>query len=244
MIYAMADIHGQYEKYMKMLEQIHFCDDDLLYVIGDVLDRGPDGMKILKDMMLRSNVIPLLGNHEYMASMSLPWLLREVTDENVDAIESESIQGLVEWMTVGGETTIAEFHKLSREEQQDVLDYLMEFELYDVVETGGKCFLLVHAGLDHFSPDRSLEDYDLSEMIFHKPDYDNVYFKNAYMVTGHTPTRLIHAEEQGISIDQISPTDYKDEIVMKNNHIAIDCGAGYGGRLGCICLNTMDTYYV
>ena len=100
MIYAMADIHGQYEKYMKMLEQIHFCDDDLLYVIGDVLDRGPDGMKILKDMMLRSNVIPLLGNHEYMASMSLPWLLREVTDENVDAIESESIQGLVEWMSV------------------------------------------------------------------------------------------------------------------------------------------------
>ena len=26
--------------------------------------------------------------------------------------------------------------------------------------------------------------------------------------------------------------------------VAIDCGAVYGGRLGCICLDTMEEYYV
>lgn len=231
MKYVMADIHGNYDKYIEMLKLIDFKDDDLLYILGDVLDRGPDGMKVLKDMMLRPNVIPLLGNHEYMASISLPWLLREVTEEAVDNIEADSIQGLVEWMTVGGETTIGEFHKLSPEDQQDMLDYLMEFELYDIVEAGGRRFLLVHAGLDHFSPERSLDDYDLSEMIFNKPDYDKVYFKNTYLVTGHTPTRLIRA-------------DQKDEIYEGNNHIAIDCGAGYGGKLGCICIDTMEKYYI
>lgn len=231
MKYVMADIHGNYDKYIEMLKRIDLKDADLLYILGDVLDRGSDGMKVLKDMMLRPNVIPLLGNHEYMASVSLPWLLREVTEEAVDNIEAESIQGLVEWMAVGGETTIAEFQKLPPEEQQDILDYLMEFELYDIVEAGGRRFLLVHAGLDHFFPERSLDDYDLSEMIFHKPDYDKVYFKNTYLVTGHTPTRLIRA-------------DQKDEIYEANNHIAIDCGAGYGGKLGCICLDTMEKYYI
>lgn len=231
MKYVMADIHGNYDKYIEMLKRIDLKDADLLYILGDVLDRGSDGMKVLKDMMLRPNVIPLLGNHEYMASVSLPWLLREVTEEAVDNIEAESIQGLVEWMAVGGETTIAEFQKLPPEEQQDILEYLMEFELYDIAEAGGKRFLLVHAGLDNFSPSRSLDDYDLSEMIFHKPDYDKVYFKNTYLVTGHTPTRLIRA-------------DQKDEIYEANNHIAIDCGAGYGGKLGCICLDTMEKYYI
>ena len=117
MIYVMADIHGHYDKYIKMLKQIHFSDNDNLYVLGDVIDRGPAGMKILQDMMMRPNVIPLLGNHEYMASVSLPWLLQEVTDENINNVEADFIQGLAEWMAVGGETTINEFQKLSPEQQ-------------------------------------------------------------------------------------------------------------------------------
>ena len=72
MKYVIADVHGDYEKYTKMLELIQFSEEDELYVLGDVLDRGENGLKILQDMMLRPNVIPILGNHEYMASVALP----------------------------------------------------------------------------------------------------------------------------------------------------------------------------
>lgn len=61
MIYAMSDLHGCYEKYIQMVEKIRFKSEDTLYVLGDVVDRGEDGIKILLDMMQRSNVIPLLG---------------------------------------------------------------------------------------------------------------------------------------------------------------------------------------
>ena len=37
MTYVMSDIHGEYDKYRKMLEQIDFCDEDTLYVLGDVV---------------------------------------------------------------------------------------------------------------------------------------------------------------------------------------------------------------
>ena len=67
MIYAMSDIHGQYELFRNLMEQITLGKDDILYVLGDVVDRGPDSMKILKYMMANPNIIPIMGNHELMA---------------------------------------------------------------------------------------------------------------------------------------------------------------------------------
>lgn len=244
MNYVISDIHGHYDKYLQMLKKINFQEEDNLYVLGDVLDRGPDGIKILQDMMMRLNVIPILGNHEYMASICMAWLLQEVTDNSIDNIDQDVLQGLTEWMSVGGEATISEVHKLDLEEREMLVDYLSEFELYDIVEAGGKMFVLVHAGLDHFSPERELEDYHFSEMLFHRPDYDKVYFENMLLVTGHTPTRAIYAEQQGVRLEELEPAQYQDVILKKNNHIAIDCGCGFGGRLACLCLETMEEYYI
>ena len=53
MIYVMSDLHGMYSSYLKMLRKIHFCDADMLYILGDVIDRGPQPIQILQDMMLR-----------------------------------------------------------------------------------------------------------------------------------------------------------------------------------------------
>lgn len=79
--YVISDIHGNYKKYKRLLEMIDFKDKDTLYVLGDVIDRGPEGIKVLKDMMSQPNVIPILGNHEFMAKISLPFLMTEIIDE-------------------------------------------------------------------------------------------------------------------------------------------------------------------
>lgn len=244
MIYVMADIHGQYEKYISMLNKINFSENDVLFVLGDVIDRGSQGMTILKDMMMRTNVYPILGNHEYMAKTAIPWLMQEITEETVKSIDSEMMQGLIEWMNVGGSSTIAEFRGLTRDEQEAILDYLSEFELYEIVEAGGKEYVLVHAGLNNFNEDRSLSDYDLSEMLFQRPDYEVQYFKDKYLVTGHTPTRIAYAAERGMLLEELPAEEYQDKIYKKNNHIAIDCGSSFGGKLGCICLETLEEYYV
>ena len=49
MIYAMCDLHGCYDKYVKMLEKIQFGENDTLYILGDVVDRGEGGIKILQE---------------------------------------------------------------------------------------------------------------------------------------------------------------------------------------------------
>lgn len=231
-IYCISDIHGDYEKYIKMLEFINFSDKDVLYVIGDVIDRGNQSIRILQDMMLRDNVIPIIGNHEYMAISCLKFLMNDITEDNIKNIADEMIQGLLEWQNVGGQTTMDEFHKLERTEQQDIIDYLEEFSLYETVCIHGKEFVLVHAGLSNFSEDKALEDYQLYEMIFEQPDYNEIYYKNKFLVTGHYPTR---------AIDNNPKPDY---IYKANHHIAIDCGCGYGGQLGAICLDNGKEFYI
>ena len=70
--YVMSDIHGCFDKYQAMLWEIDFSPRDTLYILGDVIDRGPDGIKILQDMNRRSNVFPILGNHAFTAAVCLP----------------------------------------------------------------------------------------------------------------------------------------------------------------------------
>lgn len=39
--YLMSDIHGEADRFHAMLEMIGFSEDDVLIIIGDVIDRGP-----------------------------------------------------------------------------------------------------------------------------------------------------------------------------------------------------------
>ena len=66
MVYCTADIHGEFERFRRLLELICFSEEDTLYVLGDVIDRGPDGVKALEFIRERENIILLMGNHERM----------------------------------------------------------------------------------------------------------------------------------------------------------------------------------
>lgn len=231
MHYVMSDLHGDYEGYLRVLRKIRFSEQDVLYVLGDVLDRGRGGLKILQHMMLQPNVYPILGNHEYMGIQCLRFLMQEITEESIAAMDAGMMQGLLEWQNVGGTVTMDGFHKLTQEEKQDIVDYLEEFALYEEVCVKGKTYIMVHAGLANFSPKRPLEDYGLHELIFKCNDYERVYFPDKYIITGHLPTVAIEGNPR------------PNYIYRTNNHIAIDCGAGYGGRIGVFCLETEKEFY-
>lgn len=235
MTYIMSDLHGCWEKYRGMLEQIAFSSTDQLYILGDVIDRGPDGIKILRDMMNRPNVIPILGNHEFTAAVCLPWLLDEVTDQSLDSLGPEQIAALAEWIANGGGPTLRELQALGQEEREELLEYLREMDLYAEVEAGGRSFVLVHAGLGHFTPDKPLELYELDDFILGRPSLEKTYFPDKFLVFGHTPTRLLR---------QWAGEAPSDAIIRRGNQIAVDCGCGFDGSLGCLCAETMDEFYV
>ena len=66
MIYVMGDIHGNLRRFDSVMDQIRLSPEDTLYVLGDVIDRHPDGLAILRKFMKMDNVRMILGNHEAM----------------------------------------------------------------------------------------------------------------------------------------------------------------------------------
>lgn len=229
MNYVMSDIHGMYEKYIKMLELIEFSHDDELYVLGDVVDRGEKPVEILRDMMKRPNVFLLIGNHELMALDVLNMMFGSDSGEKQrNAVEA----AMGSWLINGGAYTIEGFAKLLYGERFDVLDYLSELLLCEAVDVGEKTFILVHSGFDNFSREKKLSDYSVNDLVRHRPDPNFRYFEDEsiYVVAGHTPTKAINGG---------------NSIIHSSGNILIDCGAWYdGGRLACLCLDTMEEIYV
>ena len=249
--YVVSDIHGMYDKFIKLLHKIGLNDDDTLYVLGDVLDRDPNPIKVLQKLMEMPNVVPIVGNHELMAIECLDFLCKEITPETIEDISTQMINNFVNWDYNGSATTIAEFAELDKDMKKEVLDFIKDFSLYEEVEVtktkaphgthgpkkGDKVtYLLVHAGLGHYSPTKEIDDYTLDDIIWERADYDIPYYpdrKNFYVINGHTPTQLIE-------------TNPKPGFIYREyNHIAIDCGACFKeGRLAAICLETDKEYYV
>jgi len=223
-VYAMSDLHGCYDKYKKMLDKINLGENDTLYILGDVVDRGKDGIKILLDMMKRKNVIPFLGNHDYTAFSVLKFASKETKPQWWEEVRAD-------WIADGGEATEKAFMVLSENEQKSILDYILDFRIYENIEVGNTTFLLSHAGINNFEKDKELHEYEMYDFISGQMDYSKVYNEDFFLVSGHTPTALINKS-------------YAGRIYKRNQHIVIDCGAVYGYPLGCICLDTMVEFYV
>ena len=201
MQYAVSDIHGCYGKYVELLRRLDLKDSDTLYVLGDMIDRGPDGLKILLDMFMRPNIVPFLGNHEYAALTCLPWLVEELTEENTEPDvllwRLKSVQG---WMADGGDKTVAAFRRLSPDVRQDVLDILEDLTVYEETEAGGREFVLVHAGLGGFLPDKALDDYGLDELILSRPEPGETYFPHKNGQADRHRLRLRVQRSAGLSL--------------------------------------------
>ena len=218
--------------FMELLDKIKLKETDTLYILGDVLDRGPHPIKTLRKLMEMSNAICMVGNHELMALECLEFLMKEITDMSIDELDEEMLDNLVTWQYNGSKSTINEFSQLDSEEKQDVINFIKEFLIYEEVSINDKDYLLVHAGLGNYSPEKNIEDYSLHELIWVRADYDVRYFEDTNVITGHTPTQTIE------------DNSHPGYIYQRNNHIAIDCGAHYpGGRLAALCLDTGEAYY-
>jgi serine/threonine protein phosphatase 1 len=230
----MSDIHGCYEEYLEALEKIHFCDKDELYILGDVTDRGPEPIKVLQDLMMRPNVTLILGNHDYMALKILKKLNVEIKADNYSShLTQKDLMDYFYWTEDGGKTTADAFKQLSQEEKIDILEYLEDASLWEEVYVNGKTFLCVHADFHGVLDGKTLEELALTDFLFHRAAYDKRYFSNpnTFMVTGHTPTMLLHATGSS-------------DIYEANGHIAIDCGCVYGKQLAVYCADTGITTYV
>ncbi|WP_249028561.1 metallophosphoesterase [Tannockella kyphosi] len=231
MIYVMSDLHGRYDAFLMMLDEISFQQNDILFLLGDYVDRGDQSMKLLFDLMYRDNVYCLCGNHDVLACECLKVLKQEITDEFIQSLDGETLEMIIEWINhIGGKATLDDFKKLNEEQKEMILEFLDELPMYDKIVVNNQTYLLVHTlGHKEFTREKDISEYDYDQLLWERCDYGMEYYKDKILITGHTPTLCI--------FDNPNP----DKIYKKYNHIAIDCGMK---RLACLCLDTMEEFYL
>lgn len=234
MIYAISDLHGYpLEGLLSLLSKAGFCDDDFLFVLGDVIDRGENGIGILEYLLDQPNKQLILGNHEAMM-LSCEFVTEAVTTDFLNGLDETKLCLLQNWMDNGAAPTIKALSRLAKTspgQVEAIFDYLRDAPLYDVVTTGGRDFVLTHAGLGNFAPDKKLAQYTDHELLWNRPSLEDRYSDRYFTVFGHTPTVIYGSMFTG-------------KAIKTDTWINIDAGVACGEKPMLLRLDDMKEFYL
>lgn len=223
MTYVLSNLHGNPDAFRAMLSEISFKESDLMYVLGDIVDYGSEPMELVEDLSMRLNVYPVAGEHDFLAARMLSGYEKMQKTGKADPAFAEEMSDWVR--NEGGMNTLEGFRNLDADAREGVLDYLSEMPLYEECQVAGQSYLLLHEGIADFAEGDDPEDF-LADDFFSEPlDPKKCMIPGTTVIVGHKPN------ENG-------------KITRGKGSIFVDCGLERGGRLGCLCLETGEEYYV
>lgn len=245
MDYIISDIHGCFNDLMEMLNLINFSDNDKLYILGDIIDRGPEPIKCIEYIKNTKNIILLKGNHEDMMCDYYQYA-------NKNPRSLDTLYALDLWFLNGGEVTFNQFKNLSKEKQIEYLDYLSNLPLFKVYDNST---LLVHAGIYPYKEDlnNNLKLQNDSDFLWIRRDFIQSEIKLPFKIFfGHTPISSVAKEitkhDNSTRLMRFNNVElfekYEGGAYYFNNKIAIDGGCVFGDKLICIRLNDLKEFVI
>ena len=206
-VFASSDWHGCGTVANKILDFLK--PDDKLYFLGDAIDRGPDGFKIMTKLLNDDRVVYIKGNHEEMMFKTIEHMIQY-------GIEEFLFQGNGEddiWIYGnGGETTLNDMNwgkninLIKLYHQIKNIPFISQY-----VSKDKKIIILEHAG---FTPDKNGK-----EQYNHNPFWDRGHFydawsgaENMYLIHGHTPVQYLKFEYGYYKCPKLT----KEELQLKN----------------------------
>ncbi|MCQ2427150.1 MAG: metallophosphoesterase [Clostridia bacterium] len=220
MTYVVSNIHGDIAAWKELLKKIKFTGNDAMFVLGDIIDIGEDGLEILEEMSYAQNIWPVAGEHEAVARKLLGGFQELL--KNGKAPDADYIAGMQKWMMDGGAVTLDSFRKLDEDMKEGLLEYLDDMPLYEEVTVGGKKYFLVHSGITGFDPSDEFDAYEEDEFFGDAPVRK---IPGYTVICGHSPSA-------------------DGNVFYGDGFVNIDCGAGRGGRLAALRLEDGREYYV
>ena len=223
-ILATSDIHGYDSYFEKILAKAGFDSNDILFIVGDMIEKGPNSLATLRRVMElceQGNVIALIGNVDATRMK----IINELCEENVDGFYRYCLS-LRAWNGSSFFDELAEECGYKIESAADILrakqDVIAHFEpefnflasLPTVVETQN--YVFVHGGLR----ERAVAD-NRDKGLFELTKYDDFMTQtphvfDKYVVVGHWPVALYNG-----AIQQQNPIINREKKI-----ISLDGGCG------------------
>ncbi|MCR5236948.1 MAG: metallophosphoesterase [Lachnospiraceae bacterium] len=228
--YVISDIHNDNGRLLKMLKKIRFSDQDHLFILGDLFDRGgseADPVGVYHTLLgLGENVSYIKGNHDL-------WLANYIKEyyqlpPKKRAVFREYYYNSFRLM----------YSRLTQVDMLEIADTVLKWPLQKSVVIEGQKYLFAHAMT---SPEDQSEDEDHYLMGL---SLDFKFLRNGIdgyvSVCGHNPTPNIRA----IYGDDVRPKKPEIWHNTKENVYMIDCGCGFvSGRLACMRLEDKQEFY-
>ncbi|MGF1604444.1 MAG: metallophosphoesterase family protein [Thermosynechococcaceae cyanobacterium] len=174
-----GDVHGHYQTLLALWELLSIQENDQVYFLGDLIDRGPDSAQVIQ-FVKESGHTCLLGNHEHLMLMAFP-------NGELDCIALQT------WIHCGGQPTLDNYDNF-----EDLkIDALWLATLPTYLDLGD--IWLVHAGVNPKLPlaKQTKEELCWIRQAFHQAA--KPYFPDKLIITGHTITFTL-----GVSPGQIA----------------------------------------
>jgi serine/threonine protein phosphatase 1 len=165
---VIGDVHGHYDTLMTLLDAIAPSEEDRVYFLGDLIDRGPKSAQVV-EFVKQSGYTCLLGNHEQMV---------------LEILGQGNIKGsaLQAWLYSGGYSTVNSYGEDGI--SQDHMDWMRTLPTH--LDLGD--YWLVHAGVH---PRLPIEKQTTEQFCWIREEFHGMeepYFPNKMIITGHTIT--------------------------------------------------------
>ncbi len=250
--YVFSDVHGHAATLERVLDTISPSQDDVFYCLGDMIDRGPDPIRVLKTVRGLPNAHVLMGNHEdlMMACLKHP-------EDKIDAFN---------WGMNGGQPTTDGLAAIG-DEADELVAWVEGLERFAFTQVNDQDYVFVHAGLNPeftFSTE-AWNDTSFSSLRDAQSPDDLLWIRDEFwgaektglvdssgrgpiVIAGHTPTpylarmtalldRPCRNDDDLAQMVRVGACDATGQVADRWD---IDCGAAGGAGFGQVLILRLD----
>lgn len=224
MDYILSDPHGCYSLVCRLLDAVRISPQDRLFVLGDLIDKGPESVRLMQLLFSMPNAVCIAGNHEYDFLKYYRGLMR--TEQDYDFV-LEKLRGyfsdgrLLDWDTV---------------DRLDLLPFYVEQPQWVGVHAGlpvraGVCLPPAEATCEQLVYDRRFKDADVLPV------------GGKCVAFGHTPVRYLTGRDEIVCYPRAGVRQLVRSI-SDCCKIHLDMMTDRSGVLGCVCVEPFRLIYV
>lgn len=226
--WVIADLHGHLEIWEKVKKIIG--PNDIVYVLGDCVDRGPQSWETLKTVYNDPQAYLLKGNHEDMLVKACE-----------DYLEDDYMWDYKSYMLCyrnGGKETMESWE--ADPDRVAWVKRLRDLPTWESYDANGRSIILCHAGFTPWmEPGETScsipEDHDLiwDREHYYSNTYLPQHMDDVLIIHGHTP---IHH----LSADINMPWESGAFWYMNGHKCCIDSGGFFSGEWVLLNLDTLE----
>lgn len=249
----MTDVHGYYDLYKAAIDYCNKQDPEYsLIFLGDACDRGPDGYKIMRELLDNPQVVYLKGNHEDMFVKAARFILNDLKKslsreeakrylyslnahdycyQVQESLYNGGLPTLIDWIVDGMPNEfITRISKLPLTFSLDTIDFC---------HAGARPDIFARVAQDEY--DGEIPDMDDEEMILWDRNFiHSGWVSDKLCVFGHTPTSYILGKKD----KEARPCKFIGNINKQfhGGKIAMDVGTAHSGKLyvlNCLTLKAV-----